>query len=238
MSILQNWFTNNECPFSVVNTTFILWRMICIDIFIQWFISSVGVITFVGWFVIKVITRDGSRTTATSKMEHFRIILNGFQPLIIITKSSILDVATVLDPPLITFIKNHVSLFSWCDFSFLCYKPFRCFYIFFWLNVPDVMIWINIPFFIFVFIKVSNERLMTVFLLFNSSWRKEISFSIWWNSFSVVFSCFRWRSILNDETLVINNCLKVPNYSLRLDLKFPSCLSFCLLSRLDLLILL
>ena len=39
--------------------------------------------------------RGGSRTAATSKMEHFVIIQNN-----IITKSSILDVAAVLDPPL------------------------------------------------------------------------------------------------------------------------------------------
>ena len=44
--------------------------------------------------------RGGSRTTATSKMEQFGIIVNGFQLLTIITKSSILDVAEVLDPPL------------------------------------------------------------------------------------------------------------------------------------------
>ena len=42
----------------------------------------------------------GSRTAATSKMEGFVIIVNGFQPLTIITKRSILDVAAVLDPPL------------------------------------------------------------------------------------------------------------------------------------------
>ena len=40
-------------------------------------------------------------TAATSKMEHFVIIVNGFQPLTIITKSSILVVAAVLDPPLV-----------------------------------------------------------------------------------------------------------------------------------------
>ena len=39
-------------------------------------------------------------TAATSKMELFVIIVNGFQPLTIITKSSILGVAAVLDPPL------------------------------------------------------------------------------------------------------------------------------------------
>ena len=41
-----------------------------------------------------------SRTAATSKMERFVTIVNGFQSLTIITKRSILDVAEVLDPPL------------------------------------------------------------------------------------------------------------------------------------------
>ena len=45
--------------------------------------------------------RDGSRAVATSKMERFVIIVNGFQPLTIITKRSILDVAAALDPPLL-----------------------------------------------------------------------------------------------------------------------------------------
>ena len=44
--------------------------------------------------------RGGSRTAATSKMERFVIIVNGFQPLTIITKPSILDAAAVLDRPL------------------------------------------------------------------------------------------------------------------------------------------
>ena len=44
--------------------------------------------------------RGGSRTAATSKMEHFVINVNGWKPLTIITKSSILDVAALLDPPL------------------------------------------------------------------------------------------------------------------------------------------
>ena len=42
----------------------------------------------------------GSRTAATSKMEHFVIIVNGWKRLTIITMRSILDVAAVLDPPL------------------------------------------------------------------------------------------------------------------------------------------
>ena len=41
--------------------------------------------------------RGGSRTAATSKMERLVIIVNGIQPLTIITKCSILDVAAVLD---------------------------------------------------------------------------------------------------------------------------------------------
>ena len=45
-------------------------------------------------------SRGGSRTAAKSKMERFVIIVSGFQPLTIITKHSILDVAAVLDPPL------------------------------------------------------------------------------------------------------------------------------------------
>ena len=43
----------------------------------------------------------GFRTVATSKMEHIVIIVNGFQPLTVIAKSSILDGAAVLDPLLI-----------------------------------------------------------------------------------------------------------------------------------------
>ena len=50
-------------------------------------------------------TRGGSRTAATCKMELFLIIVNDFQPLTIITKSLILNVAAVLDPPLISFDK-------------------------------------------------------------------------------------------------------------------------------------
>ena len=48
------------------------------------------------------MTRGGSRAAATSKMERFVIIVNGLKPLTIITKRSILDVAAVLDPPLMT----------------------------------------------------------------------------------------------------------------------------------------
>ena len=47
-----------------------------------------------------VYCRGGSRTVATSKTERFVIIANGWKPLTIITKRSILDVAAFLDPPL------------------------------------------------------------------------------------------------------------------------------------------
>ena len=46
-----------------------------------------------------VYFRGGSRTTATSKMKR---LVNGFQPLTIITKQSILDAAAVVDLPLYT----------------------------------------------------------------------------------------------------------------------------------------
>ena len=44
--------------------------------------------------------RVGSGTAATSKTERFVIIVNGWKPLTIMTKRSILDVAATLDPPL------------------------------------------------------------------------------------------------------------------------------------------
>ena len=44
---------------------------------------------------------SGSRAVATSKMEHFVTIVNGFQPLTYITKRSILDVAAALDLSLV-----------------------------------------------------------------------------------------------------------------------------------------
>ena len=48
--------------------------------------------------------RGGSRAAATSKMECFVIIVNCFQPLTIVTKRSILDVAAGQDPPLVLLI--------------------------------------------------------------------------------------------------------------------------------------
>ena len=60
--------------------------------------------------IILEIARGRSSTAATSKVELFVTIFNGSKPLTIITKSSILDVAAVLDLPLIAvnnkFLKN------------------------------------------------------------------------------------------------------------------------------------
>ena len=55
-------------------------------------------------FKVPVLTRGGSRVVATSKMEHFVTLVTCCQLLTIITKSSILDGAAVLDPPLLTVI--------------------------------------------------------------------------------------------------------------------------------------
>ena len=54
------------------------------------------------------IHRGGFRAAATSKTEGFVIIVNDFQPLTIITKHSILDVAAALDPSLIQFATTMV----------------------------------------------------------------------------------------------------------------------------------
>ena len=56
-----------------------------------------------------MLIRDGSRAAAASKMECFVIILNGWKPLTVITKHSILDVAAALDPHLL-IENNKMSL--------------------------------------------------------------------------------------------------------------------------------
>ena len=48
------------------------------------------------------MTKGGSRIAATSKVERFVIIVNGWKSLTIITKHSILAVAAALDPPLMS----------------------------------------------------------------------------------------------------------------------------------------
>ena len=79
------------------------------------------------------MTRGGSRTAATSKIEHFVIIVNGWKPLTIITKRSILDVAAVLDPPLIT-----LDCFAQYESS-KCFK-FNSKYLYLSTKVEDVFL--------------------------------------------------------------------------------------------------
>ena len=54
--------------------------------------------------IMTIMIRGGYRAAAISKMERFVIIVNGWKPLTIITRRSILDVAAVLDPPLMIII--------------------------------------------------------------------------------------------------------------------------------------
>ena len=54
-------------------------------------------------------------------MEHYVIIVNGFQPLTIITKRSNLEVATALDPSLIQRVQEELQgTLSVSDFSDIC----------------------------------------------------------------------------------------------------------------------
>ena len=74
----------------------------CLVISIACLLSSVlsDVVLNVASFFASLHSSGGSRAAATSKMERFVIIVNGFQPLTIITKRSIIDVAAGLDSPL------------------------------------------------------------------------------------------------------------------------------------------
>ena len=57
----------------------------------------------IGMFLLQNTTRGGgSRTAATSKMEHFVVIVKGWKPFTVIRKCSVLDVVAVLDPPMTT----------------------------------------------------------------------------------------------------------------------------------------
>ena len=64
------------------------------------------------------LSRGGSRATATSKMEHFVII-------VITTKRSILHIAAVLDPPLLSLLTLSICIITnGQDFNFPR-RPFR-----------------------------------------------------------------------------------------------------------------
>ena len=59
------------------------------------FVNSIFFVIFIKVF------RGESRAAATFKMECFVIIVNGWKPLTIVTKHSILDAAAALDLPLV-----------------------------------------------------------------------------------------------------------------------------------------
>ena len=65
---------------------------------------------------MRITSRGGSRDVATSKMECFVITVNGWKPLTIITKCSILDVAVALETPLrrseMLLFRNSADLLS------------------------------------------------------------------------------------------------------------------------------
>ena len=63
-----------------------------------------------------VNSRGGSRAAATSNMEGFVIIFNGWKPLTIVRNRSILDVAAVLDAPL-----NSVRIRSFAGLYFTAF---------------------------------------------------------------------------------------------------------------------
>ena len=59
-----------------------------------------------------ILYRGECRAAATSKMERFVVIVNGWKPLNIITKQSILDLAQALDPPLVVGAINRYVRYS------------------------------------------------------------------------------------------------------------------------------
>ena len=98
-----------------------------------------------------ISSRGGSRAAATFKMECFVIIVNGWKPLTIITKHSILDVAATLDLPLSSKntiiclciqssrINQILALWSAEVRVFLSpIRKFNHFYLNFWRKYPPV----------------------------------------------------------------------------------------------------
>ena len=117
------------CFFFYLLTTFLFYRLFYNVLMKTYFLCGRrgGEKAFKGTKISGVIeSRGGSRAAATSKMEHFLIIVNGFQPLTIITKRSILDVVAALYPPLAT----KWILFIWRVFllsqkmNWVSYLPF------------------------------------------------------------------------------------------------------------------
>ena len=141
-NIFHNRVTDNKCPFSVVDTTFILRRIICI-MYIQWVFFLVS-----AWLLLW----DG---VLLRRLPWLRIIFN-------------------CSPDMISL--SFVSI----DFVVL--------FFFYRFNVSNVMIsslyWLGSP------VKDLSQCSCS------SIRHVEISFSIWWNCFSVMFlslcvACFR-----------------------------------------------
>ena len=77
---------------------YFVFTCICLSIWMSViFNGSTNSLTF---FKMQSAARGGSRTAATFKIKRFVIIVNGWSPLTIITKRSILDAAAILNPPL------------------------------------------------------------------------------------------------------------------------------------------
>ena len=85
-------------------------KIVCVQV-IPYIHSHKGLFPYIS---MATITTGGSGVAATSKMECFVMIVNGWQPLTIITKRSILDLAAALDPPL--HVSKHNS-YSWMEFG-------------------------------------------------------------------------------------------------------------------------
>ena len=90
--------SNNRSHFALL---FCGWKISYMHLIFILFIFFCPLSRRISFFLITTLLRGGSRTAATSKMERFLILVNGWKPLNIITKRSILDVAAVLDPPLV-----------------------------------------------------------------------------------------------------------------------------------------
>ena len=63
---------------------------------------------------LREVSRSRSKAVSASKMDHFVIIANGWKPLTIITKRSVLDVASALDSPLeLREVYTPLLLYGW-----------------------------------------------------------------------------------------------------------------------------
>ena len=120
----------------------------------------------INWFNVSYLlhffmSRGRFRTAATSKMECFVIMVNGWKPLTIITKHTILDVAAALDSPLTSddslVIYKSTSL-QRTNWLYACPKPYfsNHSYLFFILNLwaafkgTLMQIWKSTNIFVFI----------------------------------------------------------------------------------------